>query len=84
MENESGLTKYLIEHNLTNRELAKKLGISETYLSMLRHGDAIGSVKLVKKICKILQMDQNTLFQDYKTKRRAIYVRKKKKPTSSQ
>jgi len=80
-----GLTEYMIENNLTNKELAEKLGLTAPYLSLIRHGKHPGSVSLVRRAARILKKDPNVLFPDFKEVRRRAYARKenKNKPSGS-
>ncbi len=79
MHSEHSLTTYIIENNLTNRILAKRLGVTENYLSMVRHGHRLPSPKLVERVCRMLKREQKDLFPGYEEMRRKSLKRHRRK-----
>ena len=60
----SRLYKRRMELNLTQEEIAKKAGITRPYYSMIENGRQDPSLKLAKKIAKILRSGVDALFYD--------------------
>ncbi len=60
----SRLHKRRTELNLTQEEVAKMAGISRPYYSMIENGRQDPSLKLAKKIAKILRSGVDALFYD--------------------
>lgn len=50
-----------LEAGLTQVELAEKCGIKQTTLSAIENGRNDGSIKLAKKMCKVLGCTLNDL-----------------------
>lgn len=46
----------LIERNMTQKDLAEKVGTSAVYLSMVLHGQRSGQ-KYLRSICEILDLE---------------------------
>ncbi len=53
-----------INSNLTQEQLAEKIGISARYVSQLERGLAFGSAHTIINICQTLNIDSNFLFSD--------------------
>jgi transcriptional regulator with XRE-family HTH domain len=57
------LKKIRIEHNLTQRQLADKVGLEQSQISNLETGRRLGSVTIWDRLEKVLNVDQRTLRQ---------------------
>ncbi|TCK90597.1 helix-turn-helix protein [Natranaerovirga hydrolytica] len=53
----SNVKARLVELNMTQKELAKRIGTSEVYLSLILYGERSGE-KYIKHIKKILNMEE--------------------------
>ncbi len=49
--------------DISQKEFAKKLGVNFTYISKLEndHADYPASINLIKKICQLLNLDENEM-----------------------
>lgn len=51
---------------IKQHELAKKVDVTPTYISMLENGKKEPSLKILKKICQILDIELSSLFEEEK------------------
>jgi len=79
VKGEHPLTSYIINNNLSNGILARRVGITPNYLSMIRHGTRLPSPELMDRICRMLKREPGELFPDYRERRRATLARHRRK-----
>ena len=60
----SWLKKLRHESNLTQEQLAKKVGISRTMITEIENGNANPSVRVAKKIASVLGFNWTRFFED--------------------
>ena len=53
-----------IKQNLTQKDLAKKIGVDVTHISHIENGSRTPSVPLAKKIAEVLSCDWTAFFTD--------------------
>lgn len=51
-------------HNMTQEQLAKKVGISRTMITEIENGNANPSVEVAKKIAAVLGFDWTRFYED--------------------
>ena len=56
--------------NMTQEQLAKKVGISRTMITEIENGNANPSVKVAKKIAAVLGIDWTRFYDDDSNERR--------------
>ena len=56
--------------NMTQEQLAKKVGISRTMITEIENGNANPSVKVAKKIAAVLEFDWTRFYDDDSNERR--------------
>ena len=54
------------KHNITQKELAKELGITHNYLSMIENNSKTPSLTLIEKLANILETPIALLFSEIK------------------
>ena len=47
------LARYILEHNMTQEELAKKLGFCQSYVSQILRGEKPASRNFIARACKL-------------------------------
>lgn len=62
VKNKNTFNKLLLEHSLTQKELANKIGIGRTYLSAIINQHRAVGVKTARKMCAILDTNLNDIF----------------------
>jgi len=55
--NEHPIAVFREYRNISQTDLAKKVGISKQYISQLEHGERTGSARVLKDIAQVLQID---------------------------
>ena len=58
---EKYLKKHRLNHNLTQSEMAKKLGTSQSYYSQLETGRKKPGFQMVNKIAKVLKVQASVI-----------------------
>jgi len=61
IEGENPIKIFREYRNLTQKQLAEEVGITEQYISRLENGNRQGTVKQLKKIAEILKVDLGNL-----------------------
>lgn len=56
------IQKYRAQEGLTQKEFARKAGITPSYLSSLEKGKKEPSIALIKKICNVLKLPYEIMF----------------------
>ena len=54
---QSYLKKYRLDHNLTQEQMAERLGTSQAYYSMLETGTKTPGISMVNRIAKVLRVE---------------------------
>ena len=62
VKNKNAFNKLLLEHSLTQKELANKIGIGRTYLSAIINQHRAVGVKTARKMCNVLETSLNDIF----------------------
>lgn len=71
------LKEVLKEKNVTGKELARKLGLSETGMSNIVKGQSLPRQEILLKIAEILDVDIRELFYSTKSKEsETLYVQR--------
>ncbi len=64
MEKNLRLEKRRLELNLTQEQVARLIGVSRPFYSMIENGRKIPSLQTAKKIAKVLRSGVDALFYD--------------------
>ena len=56
---EEFLKKYRLKYNLTQEEMALKIGTSQAYYSQIENGVVKPGFQMVKKIAKVLDVEES-------------------------
>lgn len=59
------LSKIIFEKELKNKDIAKKLGVSESHISLLKNGQRRMSSDILMSLCEILDCEPHEIYEPY-------------------
>jgi transcriptional regulator with XRE-family HTH domain len=69
-----------VKKNMTPKELAKKCGVTASYIEQVESGKKVPNESIAKRILKVLGVDENSISQEATAQKQVVEVKKKPAP----